>query len=73
MAAAVKAEHRHPGGAGCGDAGHAVLDHDAALGPGFHLPGGKQKKIGRRLAALDLQGRKNVRRKPIIKAGVAEA
>jgi len=72
MAGPVKTEHHHPGRAGSGDAGDTVFDRDAALRSRFHLSGGEQKKIGRRLAVLDLQGGENVRRKPIVKASAAE-
>ena len=37
MAAAVIAEHGHSGGATAGDAGDAILDHEAAFRRDFHL------------------------------------
>ncbi len=54
MAAAVKAEHFHPGRPGAGDAGKAVLDHDTALGRDAHLLRGKQEQIGCGLAVCHL-------------------
>ena len=46
MAAADEAEHRHAGGARGGDAGDAVLDHQAIARRGAHRARRVQEKIG---------------------------
>jgi len=48
------------------------MDSMKSLVGKWKMSGGEQKKIGRRLAVLDLQGGENVRRKPIVKASAAE-
>jgi len=53
----MKAEHCHPGGASAGDAGNAVLDHDALRRLHLHLLGGEQKQIRRGFAAINLHRR----------------
>ena len=69
MAAAVKAEHGHPGGARAGDAGHAVLDHEASRRASLHLFGREQEQVRRRLAARDLRGGENVGREAVVEPG----
>src|SRR5215475_5356452 len=73
MAAAEKAEHSHAGSDGPGDPGHAVLDDDAVLRHRLHLLGGEQEEVGRRLAALDLGRRENMRRELLVEAAAGEA
>ena len=73
MAAAVKAEHGHPGGDRAGDAGNAVLDDQASRWRAPHLCGREQEQVRRRLAARHLRGGENVRREPVVEAGAGEA
>ena len=58
VAAAMKTQHVHPRGPAAGDAGNAVLDHQASFRRDVHLTGGKQKQIGRGFAISDLRGRR---------------
>ena len=73
MAAAVKAEHGHPGGARAGDAGHAVLDHQAAFGRWRPSVRPRTEQVRRRLAARNLRGGENMRRERVIEAGAGQA
>src|SRR3954451_14812452 len=73
MAAAVKAQHGHPGGMRAGHPGDAVLDHEAPLWRDIHLRGGEEKEIGRGLAACDLACGKDVRSKQIVETGAGQA
>src|SRR5947209_15201705 len=72
MAAAVKAEHFHPGGPRAGDAGKAVLDHDTARGRDAHFFRSKQEQVRRRLAVRHLRGREDVRREAFIEPRASE-
>ena len=61
VASAAEADHRHAGRHGSLDPDRAVLNDDAVLVQHIELPRCEQKKIGCRLAPLDLRGAEDVR------------
>ena len=62
MTGADEPEHPHPGGPRGGDAGDAVLDHQAVLRRGAHRARCEKEEIGTGLSLRDLGGGKNVGR-----------